>query len=174
MENESHELIILTPTDEGFRKVYSERVLGLLRETYKNVPGGCFETEETIMGEGIYWRLHFTLFTKELICCTLWKEHKCGKKIFAIDHNGTPRGKYFSKLERTLLLSLKDEHYFSEASNGIERLLQREGFTPLSNEVAEKILFDKEIIKDNDGFSYQRVLGGKLKSKLMFGHPKLN
>lgn len=174
-------LIVVSPDQLKVKHSFLEEVLWSIRLAYSKIPGGCFEDASSLLDSGVYWRLQLCSETQELLCCSFWKEHRFGKKLFCCGHNGTLKGKHLFNIEKVHLLSLKQDNYFLECSGVVEDSLLREGFHPLSNNIAETVLWNKSIQKDSDKIHYSREIRGTFNGspcmikvrKVMFGNPKL-
>ena len=113
------------------------------------------------------------LFTKngKVYACAIYTFKRGGRKLMYCGTDGTPEGK--KALYRIISddLRLIDRKAWAEVSDAMEHIyINKHGATPIPAEVAQQLLKDKPFIKiHDDGFHYDRYIGGEVHTKIMVG-----
>lgn len=152
---------------------YKDEVWDMLQKAYEPIGGilGC-DNLDMLIDDSDFWKL----FTKngKLYACAVYTFKRGGRKLMYCGTDGTKEGK--AALYRIISddIRLIDRKAWAEVSDKMEHIyIDKHGATPVPAEVAQKILSDKPFIKiHDDGFHYDRYIGGEVHTKIMVGLPR--
>lgn len=154
-------------------------VASVLEDAYERIEKGGWQYkyyEDFLREPDVVWEAFSPLDGWEngkIVAVIAYKQHKYGKKIFAIGCKDTKTA--CKILFDALSDNLTDisKHMWGEVSGIPERWLKSQGFVPISNVMAQKILEGKELSLHEDGYHYDRIISGKVKTKVIYGNIKL-
>jgi hypothetical protein len=156
------------------KKKYSQQIYELLQKSYEKVgglQGSGFRSAEDMIKNIPMWKV----FRRgdEVKAVMMYKD-KGGRKRVAIGTDGSDDGK--NMLKKMLQDEYKSGRSFGEVSDSSLRFIQRlfseaemKKFT-VPFDVVQKTLKGKEL-KDVNGYSYKRKIGGEWHEKIMLGNP---
>lgn len=152
------------------KKEYVDDVWELLQKAYQKIGGfKSALTKADLMSDSYLWSLVRRSDTKKITALRIFKK-SFGLKSIGMATDGTPQGLAALKkmLRRHLTIA------WGEVSGPALKLLLAigGGKYKVPNTHAEKLLKGKLITLNPDGFSYQRMIGGRLETKVIIGSPK--
>lgn len=99
------------------------------------------------------------------------KSKPAGQKLVAMGHDGSSQAK--SKVIAHEVDLLNKRGYYAEVSGKLADIFLSKGLRPITDETTvRKVLKGKDIEWNPDG-SYSRLIGGSLKTKMLFGRPRV-
>lgn len=158
------------------KEKWVDQVFDVLQSSYKSIGGlktPSLATKEKLIDGNHMWKMS----VKDGVVKTvkIYKQDD-GRKSIATGTDGTKEGK------EELRKSLKDEfsRSYSEVSDAMEAFIFK-SYPDLANKYkikntdAQHLLKPKEfrILKDDDGYHYERLIAGHWHTKIMLGTPKL-
>lgn len=148
------------------REVYKQEVFDLVKKSYAYAGGYAGDLEELVTD--IYlWKL--VRRNNKIVAFAGYKD-KFGRKTIVCATDGSEEGK--KGLIQIMLEDNKFKRAWSEVSDKAENLVLKLGYKPIPNSAAAT-LTGKGILKiHDDGFHYDRVIGGEVHTKMIVGHPK--
>ena len=153
-----------------------DEITELVRNAYKNVPGGSLEDPESIKKDPRvdYWRAIDMDDDPECDAVLFGKHSRYGIKLTGLGQDGTKPAK--TEVIATMLADLKNNGYYCEISGNLVTALKDVPYVNDPEEVAEVLGKDIEWIGKMDGFEqdgwYSRMIHGHRKEKLLVGIPK--
>ena len=68
-------------------------------------------------------------------------------------------------------INIKDREAWIEVSGKMEHIYKKRNGNPIPAEIAQRLLANKQFIKiHDDGYHYDRIIGGNVVTKIMFGN----
>lgn len=161
---DEHYVNCLTPES---KEPYAQRVFSLIQTAYANIGGNCNITDiESLCADTGMWKL--VRRNGEIIFAAIYKDRK-GRKFVAIGHDGSKEAK--AELRGIVAQDIKLHRTWAEVSGSMAKVLLTSGISVIPADQASSIL-GKEILEyGDDGFSYKRIIGGKLYRKVLVGYP---
>lgn len=168
--NEHFTNVLVKDEDDKTLLQYKDIVYDMLQKAYAPIGGilGC-DNADMLINDSDFWKL----FTKngKVYACAIYTFKRGGRKLMYCGTDGTPEGK--KALYRIISddLRLIDRKAWAEVSDAMEHIyINKHGATPIPAEVAQQLLKDKPFIKiHDDGFHYDRYIGGEVHTKIMVG-----
>jgi hypothetical protein len=159
------------------RVEFSDIIEDLIKNAYKNVPGGTLEDpKKTITDQDVdYWRANDVDEDPDADAVIFGKDSVYGVKLIGMGQDGTKKAKV--EVIKKLQDDLSHLGFFTEISDNILNLIKSKEIPYINNkEEAEKIL--KKNIEwvgsvdglDKDGWYYRNIHGHR-KLKLLIGNP---
>lgn len=161
--------------DREGKEKYVDQVLDVLRSSYESIGGiktPSFKTREAALAGEHLWKL--TVRDGKVKVVNIYKDDGTGRKRVLTGTDGTRE----AKAELKGLLKDEFERSYAEVSDAMEKFLFK--YYPelgkkysIPNTEALRILKDGEarIPEDDDGFHYERDIGGHWHTKIMVGTP---
>ena len=165
-----HFVNIFTKRNVKDLNIYKDEVYDILVKSYAPIGGLLgINSVEDLIEETDFWKL----VTKggKVVAVSCYKTSRGGRKCVCGCTDGTPEGKEWLYKIITEDIKQKDREEWAEVSGKMEYLYKKFGANPIPAEVAQKILPDKQFLKiHDDGFHYDRMIGGHIETKMMFGN----
>jgi len=162
-------------TSKADKEKYVDQVLDILQTSYAPIGGiktPSFKTREAALNGEHMWKL--TIRDGKVKVVNIYKDDGTGRKRILTGTDGTKE----AKAELTHILKDEFERSYTEVSDSMERFMFK-NFPELCNKykikntVALEILQPGEarIPEDDDGYHYDRNIGGHWHTKIMIGTP---
>jgi hypothetical protein len=149
-----------------------DQILALIQNAYKEIghPNFTKASDVTSGAGGDSYEIIDLDDDNDIDAVSVAKEKPAGHKLVALGHDGTLSAKK-SVIDRQVA-NLKKPGWYIEVSGKIKDILLAKGVKPVEDEATVlKALKGKEIVWNNDG-TYDRKIGGEMKTKMMLGRPK--
>lgn len=156
------------------RAFLADDVFSLLQTTYQNISGGLhFSSPDELVAKTSVWKIIY--FEENIVGVVIYKAKKGLKMVaLALSHSLSKPLKQHVKTMLSYLFKVTFNNTWMEVSEGVERFIVKNGGEKyfISNTLASR-LTGKEIVGlCSDGYHYQRVINGVLKTKVMVGYAK--
>jgi len=160
---------------------YVDITTDLIYKSYASVGGFKSLDDKNELRDEIEWQANkddtFWKLSKrhgEVTSIIIYKNTPSGMRTVASATDKTEQGKIdLLKMKRD---DLQQKRSFSEVSDAMEHIMLKMGAKKYPFEVVKRILNKNsdgvELIPDDDGYHYYRVINGKLKRKLLVGFVK--
>lgn len=159
-----HYVNCLTPEDKA---PYAERVFHLIQTAYANIGGNCNITDIASLCEDTgMWKL--VRRDGEIVFAAIYKDRQ-GRKFVAIGHDGSKPAK--GELRKLITQEIKMHKSWAEVSGAMARIMLGTGISAIPAEKAGEILGKEILAYGDDGFSYTRIIAGKVYQKVLVGYP---
>ena len=153
-------------TDED-KERFADEVLRLLDAAYAYVGGHANYSDRAslLVNDDSWWKL--VRIDGEIVAAAIYKKRR-GRKHVAIASIGN-KGK--TALMKMIVDDIKLHRGWVEASGKAANKMLSMGMPPIPNKHAA-VLTDKEILDYHGRFKYDRIIGGRVHTKILFGWPE--
>lgn len=168
--NEHFINVVMKDEDADVDK-YANEVWDILQASYAPIGGllGCDDVE-MLKDDSDFWKL--SRKNGKIVAVAIYTFKRGGRKMMYGGTDGTVEGK--TELYRIISddVRLKDRRAWVEVSGKMEHIYQKQGATPIPALTAQLIMKDKKFVNiHDDGYHYDRVIGGEVHTKIMMGNP---
>lgn len=153
---------------------HKQIIWDLVQTAYEGIDGGYLgaDTPDELAGD-----IDFAKFVRrgeKFMAVFGYSLKRGGRKGIVVGHDGTPQGKVELKKLVAEDVSRDERRSWAEVSGAMEALYRKAKANPIPADVVRMLLPDKDIIKvHEDGFHYDRFIGGQLHTKICYGNIKI-
>jgi hypothetical protein len=166
-----HTDIVRSSSERAF---LADDVFTLLQITYQNVLGGLhFSSADELVVNTSVWKIIY--FQTTIVGVVIYKAKKGLKMVaLALCHKLNKPLKQHTKTMLSYLFKVTFNNTWMEVSEAAERFIVDNGGEKyfISNTLATQLTGKEIVALCSDGYHYQRVVKGVLKTKVMVGHAK--
>lgn len=163
--------------DKDKMRKYSKEVYDIIVKSYEYIGGlaGCKDYDDFIAqyidddSEQLFWKL--VTRSGRVSCIKIYSKKRGGRKGTVIATDGTEQGLKDIKEILRDDYNLSDRGAWDEVSGKALGAALNQGAIPMPASVAADCLTGKNIKPKEDGFFYDRVIGGTVHTKLLIGFP---
>lgn len=151
------------------RKQFLDVVWDMMELSYRNIGGNMsFLNKEELLNDSFMWKL--VRKDGNIVACVIYKQkHPSTRKTVSIGNDGSDVGK--QSVLKVLLEDIKMKRSYAEVSEAVEHILvNKHGAEKIPNKYASQILNKHILSLDEDGYHYQRYIGGEKKTKVLIGN----
>jgi len=167
-------LHIDTVSSSAERAFLADDIFALLRDTYQNIAGGLhFSSADELVTKTSVWKIIY--FQDNIVGVVIYKAKKGLKMVaLALCHKLNKSLRRNTKIMLSYLFKVTFHNTWMEVSEGVERFILKNGGEKyfISNTLASRLTGKEVVGLCSDGYHYQRVINGVLKTKVMVGHAR--
>ena len=150
---------------------YKEAILKLIQNAYAPIGGhpNYNHSSDISTKDAQAWELIDIDSDPDPDAVSVTKKKRAGTKFVGTGHDGTKDAKRAVIKHKVILL--KKKGYFIEVSGRMMDIMIGSGIAPVKDLETVKAVLKGKDIKWLEGGKYQRKIGGKVYTKMMFGNP---
>ncbi len=154
---------IINVNDRDEKLNYVDEVWRLIELSYAKIGGSNFRDKDDLIDDTNLWKLK--KLNGKIIAGRIYKDKSGLNKSIAAFTNKTVSG--IKSLYDIISTDIKRGRSYGEVSGKMEELsILKFNAVPVESKYVSKIL-NKEIIPDEDGYHYTRMIGGKPHTKIL-------
>lgn len=156
------------------RAYLADEIFTMLQNAYQNVQGGLhFSSADELVSKTAVWKVIY--YQENIVGVVIYKAKRGLKMVALALSNKLDRSlRKHTKTMLSYLFKVTFNNTWMEVSESAERFIVTNGGAKyfISNQYAQKLTGKEIITICADGYHYQRVVNGVLKTKVMVGNPK--